>query len=52
MMLDDNILKFMDRGKTLKSGLDDLVGLGFQRMKRAGASIWSVAWCTWRLKRS
>lgn len=42
MVLDDNILKFMDRGETLTKGLDDLVGLGFDCMHRVGASVWSV----------
>ena len=41
MVLDD-ILKFMDRGETLTKGLDDLVGLGFDWMHRAGASVWSA----------
>ena len=41
MIFDDNILKFMDCGKTLETGLEDLIQLGFLEMQKANAKIWS-----------
>lgn len=41
MIFDDNILKFMDCGKTLETDLPDLIRLGFSEMRRAKAKIWS-----------
>lgn len=41
MIFDDNILKFMDCGKTLETDLPDLIRLGFSEMHGAKAKIWS-----------
>ena len=41
MIFDDNILKFMDCGKTLEADLPDLIRLGFSEMRGAKAKIWS-----------
>ena len=41
MIFDDNILKFMDCGKTLETGLEDLIQLGFSEMQKVNAKIWS-----------
>ena len=41
MIFDDNILKFMDCGKTLETGLEDLIKLGFAEMQKVNAKIWS-----------
>ncbi|CAJ1386786.1 unnamed protein product [Effrenium voratum] len=41
MVLDDNILKFMDRGEAIHANLDEMVARGFKEMWKAGAKTWS-----------
>ena len=41
MILDDNILKFMDRGDAIHANLDEMVARGFKEMRKAGAKTWS-----------